>query len=125
MSETTKPRVVICVGDIHGFFDKLQNLWSNLESTIHPSEFETATVIFLGDYCDRGPATRHVIDFFIGLPPRYPRQKHVFISGNHDFAFAAFLRLLPPPPDGSPFSEGWKEYEASEDREGWYKGDVT
>ncbi|KAK7392575.1 hypothetical protein VNO78_21018 [Psophocarpus tetragonolobus] len=125
MSEAPKPkpRVVICVGDIHGFITKLKNLWSNLENSIDQSEFETATVIFLGDYCDRGPDTRHVIDFLVSLPRRYPRQKHVFLCGNHDLAFAAFLRLLAPPLDGSPFSEGWKEYAANEDREGWFKGE--
>ncbi|QCE05937.1 uncharacterized protein LOC114190621 [Vigna unguiculata] len=118
-----KPRLVICVGDIHGFITKLNNLWSNLERSIERSEFETATVIFLGDYCDRGPDTRLVIDFLVALPSRYPRQKHVFLSGNHDLAFAAFLHLLPPPPDGSPFSDGWKEYSASEEREGWFSGE--
>ncbi|KAK7345385.1 hypothetical protein VNO77_15989 [Canavalia gladiata] len=123
MSEPQKGRVVCCIGDIHGYITKLKNVWSNLENAIDPSDFSTATVIFLGDYCDRGPDTRHVIDFLIALSSRYPRQKHVFIAGNHDFAFAAFLHLLPPPPDGSPFSEGWKEYEASEEREGWFKGD--
>jgi len=125
MSEppNSKPRVVICVGDIHGFVTKLKNLWSNLERSIDRSEFETATVIFLGDYCDRGPDTRQVIDFLVALPSRYPRQKHIFLSGNHDLAFAAFLHLLPPPPDGSPFSDGWKEYAASEEREGWFCGE--
>lgn len=47
----------------------------------------------------------------------------MFLSGNHDLAFAAFLGLLPPPVDGSGFSDGWKEYEESEEREGWFKGD--
>ncbi|CAJ1968689.1 unnamed protein product [Sphenostylis stenocarpa] len=122
-SPNPKPRVVICVGDIHGFATKLKNLWSNLESSIHRSEFESATIIFLGDYCDRGPETRHVIDFLVALPSSYPRQKHVFLAGNHDLAFAAFLHLLPSPPDGSLFSEGWKEYAASEEREGWFNGE--
>ncbi|KAK4272764.1 hypothetical protein QN277_021273 [Acacia crassicarpa] len=116
-------RVVCCIGDTHGFITKLQNLWSNLEKEIDPSLFQSAIIIFLGDYCDRGPNTRQVIDFLIQLPSRYPNQKHVFLSGNHDFAFAAFLGLLPPPPDGSKFSDAWKQFEASEDREGWYKGD--
>lgn len=123
MSESPKARIVCCIGDIHGYITKLQNLWSNLENSIDPSEFKTATIIFLGDYCDRGPQTREVIDFLVALPSRYPNQRHVFIAGNHDFAFAAFLRLLPPPPDGSEFSEGWKEFEKSEDREGWFKSD--
>ncbi|CAN6586928.1 unnamed protein product [Malus baccata var. baccata] len=118
-----KPRVVSCIGDTHGFHTKLQNLWSNLQSAIDPSDFSTALIIFLGDYCDRGPDTRKVIDFLISLPTRYLNQKHFFLSGNHDLAFAAFVGVLPPPPDGSEFSEVWKEYADSEEREGWFKGD--
>lgn len=118
-----KPRLVCCIGDIHGFITKLQNLWSNLETLIDPVDFQTALIIFLGDYCDRGPDTREVIDFLISLRSNYPNQSHVFLSGNHDFAFAAFVGVLPPPPDGSEFSETWKEYTSSEEREGWFKGD--
>ncbi|KAI8563100.1 hypothetical protein RHMOL_Rhmol03G0087400 [Rhododendron molle] len=116
-----KPRTVCCIGDIHGYITKLRNLWSNLETLIPPPDFQTALVIFLGDYCDRGPDTRHVVDFLIGLPSRYPNQTHVFLSGNHDLAFAAFVGVLPPPRDGSGFSETWREYAASEEREGWFK----
>lgn len=120
---TKKHRVVCCIGDIHGYMTKLQRLWTNLETLIDPSDFETALVIFLGDYCDRGPDTRKVIDFLISLPSKYPKQSHVFLCGNHDLAFGAFLGVLPRPPDGSPFSETWKEYEMNEEREGWYKGE--
>ncbi|KAI3471968.1 hypothetical protein Pfo_030627 [Paulownia fortunei] len=120
---TTKSRLLCCVGDIHGYITKLENLWSNLENTIGPSDFQTALIIFLGDYCDRGPDTKKVIDFLISLPSKYPNQSHVFLCGNHDLAFAAFLGLLPSPPDGSDFSETWKEYEMNEEREGWYKGE--
>lgn len=31
--------------------------------------------------------------------------------------------MLPKPLDGSHFSEGWREYEDKEEREGWYRGD--
>ncbi|KAL4605786.1 hypothetical protein ACB092_09G055500 [Castanea dentata] len=118
-----RPRVVCCIGDTHGYITKLQNLWSNLQSHIDPHDFQAALIIFLGDYCDRGPHTRHVIDFLISLRSSYPNQTHVFLSGNHDFAFAAFLGVLPKPLDGSHFSEGWREYEDNEEREGWYRGD--
>lgn len=123
MATTTKPRTVCCVGDIHGYVTKLQNLWSNLEKTVGPSDFQSALIIFLGDYCDRGPHTDKVIDFLISLPSKYPNQTHVFLCGNHDLAFAAFLGLLPSPIDGSDFSETWKEYEMNEERERWYKGE--
>ncbi|KAL8516875.1 hypothetical protein ACS0TY_015217 [Phlomoides rotata] len=118
-----KPRTVCLVGDIHGYITKLQNLWSNLEKTIAPSDFQWALVIFLGDYCDRGRNTKEVINFLISLPSRYPNQSHVFLCGNHDFALAAFLGILPSPFDGSEFSETWKEYAMNEERERWYKGE--
>ncbi|CAA7405382.1 unnamed protein product [Spirodela intermedia] len=116
-------RVVCCVGDIHGFYDRLLRLWANLELRVGGAAFRTALVIFLGDYCDRGPQTREVIDFLLSLPSRYPEQRHVFLCGNHDLAFSAFVGALPPPHDGSTFSETWAEYEANEEREGWFKGE--
>ncbi|KAK1561923.1 hypothetical protein Q3G72_003160 [Acer saccharum] len=114
---------IVITGDIHGYIPKLQKLWTNLETLIDPSHFNTALVIFLGDYCDSGPDTRQVIDFLISLPKKYPEQKHVYLSGNHDLAFSAFVGVLPKPSDGSEFKEGWKEYEHNEEREGWFNGD--
>ncbi|KAL0835706.1 hypothetical protein Bca101_087595 [Brassica carinata] len=35
------------------------------------SQFTSALVIFLGDYCDCGPETRKVIDFLISLPEKH------------------------------------------------------
>lgn len=119
----SRPRTVCCIGDVHGYISKLQNLWKNLETHIGPSDFNSAIVIFLGDYCDRGPNTREVIDFLIYLPSKYPNQKHVFLSGNHDLGFAAFVGVLPEPGGGVGFKEGWKQYEQNEEREGWFKGD--
>ncbi|KAK9052759.1 hypothetical protein SSX86_029389 [Deinandra increscens subsp. villosa] len=119
---TPNQRVVICIGDIHGYITKLHNLWTNLQTLIPPPDFQTARIIFLGDYCDRGPDTRKVLDFLISLPSKYPNQSHIFLAGNHDFAFAAFVGAIPPPPDGSEVRETWEEFEASEEREGWYKG---
>ncbi|KAG9444445.1 hypothetical protein H6P81_015785 [Aristolochia fimbriata] len=121
-TSSSKDRVVICIGDLHGYISKLRSLWSNLQSRLPESAFESALVIFLGDYCDRGPDTRLVLDFLISLPSRYPEQTHVFLCGNHDFAFAAFVGALPPPPDGSPFSATWAEFQANAEREGWFKG---
>jgi len=120
---TAKPRVVCCIGDIHGYINKLQSLWSNLQSLIDPQDFKTALIIFLGDYCDRGPHTRQVIDFLLSLPSTYPDQTHVFLSGNHDLAFVAFVRVLPWPLDeGFEFWEAWKEYEGNKEQEGWFEG---
>jgi hypothetical protein len=116
------PRTVICVGDVHGYISKLESICSNLQSALPADAFATALVIFLGDYCDRGPQTRRVLDFLLALPARYPAQRHVFLCGNHDLAFAAFVGALSPPPDGSPFSATWDEYNHNEEHEGWFRG---
>lgn len=116
-------RVTICVGDIHGHLHRLRNLWRNLELKLGSEAFRNATVIFLGDYNDRGADTKGVLDFLVSLPQRYPQQRHVFLAGNHDFAFAAFLGVLPTPPSpGILFSTTWEEFQHNEEREGWWTG---
>ena len=40
-------RRVIAIGDIHGNFDRLANLWDKLDATADD------LIIFLGDYVDR------------------------------------------------------------------------
>ena len=116
-------KVTICVGDIHGHFLKLLPLWSLLEGRVGSETFRNCTVIFLGDYNDRGPQTREVLDWLIALPSTWPHQRHVFLAGNHDFAFASFIDALPPtyPPDFD-FSATWTDYLAEEHREGWWTG---
>ncbi|KAJ4971790.1 hypothetical protein NE237_004889 [Protea cynaroides] len=110
-------------GDIHGYFSKLQSLSSNLKKRIDPPAFQTSLIIFLGNYCYRGPNTQKVLDFLISLPSRYSNQTHVFLCGNHDLTFTAFVGVLPPPSDGSAFAKTWRDFEQNEAREGWYKGD--
>lgn len=117
-----RKRMTICVGDIHGHLDKLRNLWRNLEAKLGLEAFQVATVIFLGDYNDRGPDTKGVLDFLVSLPQRYPEQRHVFLCGNHDFAFAAFLGVLPTPPSHVEYSSTWAEFQPNEEREGWWSG---
>jgi hypothetical protein len=94
---------VICVGDVHGYIPKLESLWSNLQAALPVNALATALVIFLGDYNDRGPHTRRVLNFLLALSTRYSAQRHVFLYDNHDLAFAVFVGALPPPPDGSLF----------------------
>eukprot|EP00252_Welwitschia_mirabilis_P017571 TRINITY_DN38915_c0_g1_i1.p1 TRINITY_DN38915_c0_g1~~TRINITY_DN38915_c0_g1_i1.p1 ORF type:complete len:318 (-),score=34.37 TRINITY_DN38915_c0_g1_i1:304-1227(-) len=112
--------VLICVGDIHGHIQKLQRLWTNLRKEVGDEAFEEATVIFLGDYCDRGPDTRSVIEFLISLPHLHPRQKHVFLCGNHDFAFSAFLGVGT---FSAPLEFTWEAFKSNEHREGWWSAD--
>ncbi|MCO5601927.1 hypothetical protein L7F22_056053 [Adiantum nelumboides] len=115
--------VIMCIGDIHGYADKLFKLWRNLEVCVGRPTFLVSTFIFLGDYCDRGPDTCKVLDFLTSLPTSYPLQHHIFLCGNHDFALAAFLHVLPaPPPPPFTFQSTWEEYNHGQEREGWWSG---
>lgn len=70
------------IGDIHGHLDPLRRLVDNAMT-------RTEQFVFLGDYVNRGPKSRQVIDYLSKLPSR--GLKCVFLAGNHDRAFLAAL----------------------------------
>ena len=68
------------IGDIHG---ELQRLWQLL-NLLEPVMVDEDTLVFLGDYIDRGPDSAGVIELLSGF-----REQHantVFLRGNHDLA---------------------------------------
>ncbi len=69
------------IGDIHGCLDPLRRLMDQ----IHVSE--TDEVVFIGDYVDRGPDSKGVIDYLLTLQGRY-----TFLMGNHERMFLDFLQ---------------------------------
>jgi hypothetical protein len=97
---TSAPRRVIMVGDLHGNLVETLALWRAVEARFGEIAVNRATVVFLGDYCDRGPNTRGVLDWLIRLRDSRPPGSTIFLAGNHDFSFAAFLGCLPV--DGVP-----------------------
>ena len=66
------------IGDIHGCVDLL----SALLQEIKPQAKED-TVIFIGDYVDRGPDSRGVVDMVLQLRAEHPRV--ITLMGNHEF----------------------------------------
>jgi hypothetical protein len=92
---------IVCIGDVHGHLDKLQSLWSNLQTALTEDGLHSTTVVFLGDYCDKGPDTKGVIDFLINLKQSRRPESTIFITGNHDFGMAAYIGCLPA--DNIPF----------------------
>lgn len=74
---------LLAVGDIHGCLDHLQRLITRVQPT------EADRVVFLGDYIDRGPDGKGVIDFLIDFARRFPQT--VFLKGNHEAMFLDFL----------------------------------
>lgn len=71
------------IGDVHGCVDELERLLDGLAPTADD------TVCFLGDYVDRGPDPRGVVERLIRLQGEGPQC--VFLKGNHEDMFLAFL----------------------------------
>ena len=71
---------IFAIGDIHGCFDKLQMLMDKIDI-----DFDNDTLVFLGDYIDRGPNSSEVVE----LKKRFP--KIIFLKGNHEEMFEDFL----------------------------------
>lgn len=81
---------VYAVGDIHGRLDLLEDLLRRIEedASRHPDDSERA-LIFLGDYIDRGPSSRGVVDRLLIDP--LPGMSTVRLMGNHEEALLSFL----------------------------------
>jgi len=68
------------IGDIHGCLRPLQRLLEKIAP--QPGD----EVVFIGDYIDRGPQSREVVDHLLGLPHRC-----VFLLGNHEKMLLDYL----------------------------------
>ncbi len=66
------------IGDIHGDLAPLRVVLDRL-----PALDGKDTLVFLGDYVDRGPSSKGVIDFLMALPSRI-RARTVYLRGNHE-----------------------------------------
>jgi len=73
--------MIYAIGDIHGCLDPLRRLMEK----IHLSEADE--LVFIGDYIDRGPDSKGVIDYLLTLRGRY-----TFLMGNHERMFLDFLQ---------------------------------
>lgn len=74
--------MLYAVGDIHGEREMLEELIAKL-----PLQADDQ-LVFMGDYVDRGPDARGVVDVLLGLSQRY---SCTFLCGNHESMFLDFL----------------------------------
>ncbi|MGE0088950.1 MAG: metallophosphoesterase family protein [Bacteroidales bacterium] len=69
--------MIYAISDIHGCFKTLQLLFKQLESISAENKY-----YFLGDYIDRGPDSRKVLDFLMNLSKK--NKDVVILRGNHE-----------------------------------------
>ncbi len=80
---------VYAIGDVHGRMDLLERLYGLIAADQRARPAEKIMEVFLGDYIDRGPSSREVIDWML-TGPRVAR-KRICLRGNHELMMQAFL----------------------------------
>jgi serine/threonine protein phosphatase 1 len=65
----------IAIGDIHGCLKSMEALLDKLKP------YHDRTFVFVGDYIDRGPASKQVVDYLIDFKEKVDC---VFLRGNHE-----------------------------------------
>ena len=73
------------IGDIHGRLDLLEHLLDQVEADA-TGRGTAAKIVFTGDYMDRGPESRGVVERLIA-GPRRSIDRFVPLRGNHDQLF--------------------------------------
>jgi Calcineurin-like phosphoesterase len=92
-----RPRVpdgvrVYTIGDIHGRADLLVDVLERIDADLATNPIPHGIEVYLGDYIDRGPASREVLD---QLAARKRTHRTVFIKGNHETFITDFMTNPP------------------------------
>ena len=81
---------VYAIGDIHGCAALLDRMHQLIRDDLVRNPAAEPGMVYLGDYCDRGPDSRGVYERLVtpdaGLPPAIP------LKGNHEEMFLQFIR---------------------------------
>ena len=79
---------VAAIGDIHGRVDLLESLWQQIKAQAQKSDCRHRTLVFLGDYVDRGPDSARVVSRLIA---GFEGFETICLKGNHEEAMLQFL----------------------------------
>ncbi|WP_129408395.1 metallophosphoesterase family protein [Marinitoga lauensis] len=85
--------MIWAISDIHGMYDHLLKLIQKIP--------ENDKIIFLGDYIDRGPDSKLVLDLLFKL-----KNRAVFLKGNHEDMMIDYLEKSGKYSDGVWFRNG-------------------
>jgi serine/threonine protein phosphatase 1 len=80
---------IYAIGDIHGRADLLVDAITRIDDDLARRPIEDAIEVYLGDYVDRGPDSKAVIDL---LSVRLVKNRAVCLRGNHEAMMEDFLR---------------------------------
>lgn len=98
-------RLLYAIGDIHGCLrelDRLHQLIAADSAERQADGSRPVTLIYVGDYIDRGPDSRGVIERML-QPPPVSGAARIFLKGNHEAAMLDFL-------DDPEAAAGWLDF---------------
>jgi serine/threonine protein phosphatase 1 len=90
--------LVYCIGDIHGRDDLLREMAARVAADLKTRFFDRAVTVFLGDYIDRGPDSKAVVERLAG--GEWPTSI-IALAGNHEEFLLTFL-------DDAGFLDFWR-----------------
>src|SRR5262245_16099897 len=79
---------IYAVGDVHGRADLLDQLLARIDADLAASPVARPIEVFIGDYIDRGPDSRAVLDRLVA---RGRARETIFLKGNHEAYLTRFL----------------------------------
>lgn len=89
------------IGDVHGRLDLLKQMHAAIDAEIERDRPGDWRMIHLGDYVDRGPDSKGVLDLLVARASADSRI--ITLAGNHDVGFMEFLDL----PDSRSLFANW------------------
>jgi serine/threonine protein phosphatase 1 len=85
-------QIIYAIGDIHGCYELLRSLLTKIAQDVATrSDTAAPTLIFCGDYVDRGPDSARVLDALCWLK-RYAPYDVRFLKGNHEAVMLDYVR---------------------------------
>jgi serine/threonine protein phosphatase 1 len=80
---------IYAIGDVHGRADLLEQVFTRIDTHIAAYPVDRPIQVLVGDYIDRGPNSREVLDRLI---ERAGSSEMVLLKGNHETFLPEFLR---------------------------------
>ncbi len=88
--EMKPERPFYAVGDVHGCLDQMLDALSRVDDDIEANEINDPTLVFLGDYIDRGKKSADVLACLLDLSLSDP-EAVICLMGNHERMMLDFL----------------------------------
>jgi len=86
---------VYAIGDVHGYADVLKAMHGAIKADINQNPIEKVTVVHLGDYINRGPDSKGVVEYLMGLKSEMMKVpysiEYVHLFGNHENGVLEFI----------------------------------